>query len=136
VVSELRPLEIRRRLGTRTGWEVPEPFGPNGWVFDEKVHPLAGDFARRIIVSADYGLDEANPAVCWVHASVSVRDEKLMPTYEDLKLLHHAVWGEGHAYQCFVPSDEHVNIRSNALHLWGRLDGQRVLPDFGRFGTI
>jgi hypothetical protein len=36
----------------------------------------------------------------------------------------------------FAPPSEHVNIHDHALHLWGRLDGARVLPDFGRFGTI
>jgi hypothetical protein len=50
--------------------------------------------------------------------------------------LHSAVFGEGHAYQVFVPTSEHINLKENVLHLWGKADGTPALPDFGRFGTI
>ena len=43
---------------------------------------------------------------------------------------------EGWAYQVFAPPWAHINIHPNALHLWGRLDGANVLPDFGSWGTI
>jgi hypothetical protein len=112
-------LAIRRRLG-RQEWSVPEPYGPDGWSF----LPLRGK--GSILVSAapmpgDWG--------DWVHASIH-RPE--MPTYDDLALLHYAVWGTtGWSYQLFTPEASHVNINEHALHLWGRPDGRPELPDFG-----
>lgn len=64
--------------------------------------------------------------VLWLHGSVS---RNTMPTYEDLKLLHAALWPDGHAYQYFVPPDEHYNHHETTLHLWGRADGAAALPD-------
>lgn len=124
----VRPLELRQRLG-RHEWGAPSPFGPDGWTVDR----LDGS-ARIIVTSAPApaaGLDLTE----WLHASMSRREG--VPTYEDLVLLHRAVWGEtGYAYQVFAPTQDHVNIHPNALHLWGRLDGARVLPDFGILGSI
>ena len=55
-----------------------------------------------------------------------------IPTYEDLSLLHYAVWGEeGWAFQVFSPAVEHINIHGRALHLWGAADGRRMHPNFG-----
>lgn len=85
----------------------------------------------RIIVTGDHQSDaNAN----WIHASISYTDH--IPDYEDLKLLHAAVFNGGWAYQVFAPPSEHINIHANVLHLFGRVDGARVLPDFGRFGSI
>jgi len=53
-----------------------------------------------------------------------------MPSYNDLAMLHAAVFESGWAYQVFVPPGEHVNLHDFALHLFGRLDGAPVLPDF------
>jgi hypothetical protein len=36
----------------------------------------------------------------------------------------------------FAPPAEHVNIHERALHLWGRVDGSPVMPNFGVYGTI
>lgn len=125
MISTLDPLGMRRRLG-RDEWGVPVEFGPAGWRFD------ALDGSARIIVTDSElptGLD------CWRHASISRLDS--MPTYDDLVLLHAAAWPDGHAYQVFVPPSEHVNIHAHALHLWGRPDGRRMLPDFtGGLGSI
>lgn len=88
---------------------------------------------RTIIVSYD---PDSEPGVEWVHASISYWDEWRVPTYSDLKQLHAAVFPTGHAYQAFVPPEQHINIRSNVLHLWGRFDDAPVLPNFGRLGTI
>lgn len=64
----------------------------------------------------------------WVHASIAHPAQT--PDYHDLKLLHRAVFGTGWAYQVFAPPAQHVNIAEHALHLFGRLDGRPVLPDF------
>lgn len=114
---------IWRALGR--GWGYPQPLGEDCWVFD--------GHRKRIIVSYD---NLSEPGTEWIHASISHEDVNRMPGYGELKQMHGAVFGDGHAYQCFVPESQHVNIRDNVLHLWGRQDGQAVLPNFGRFGSI
>jgi len=116
----LDPLEIRRRLG-RDRWSAPRPFGADGWYLHTPDHR-----GSLLVSCADTDGND------WVHASVAWTDH--MPTYEDLKMLHSAVFGEGWAYQVFAPSDEHVNLHEFALHLFGRLDGKPALPDF-TFGS-
>jgi hypothetical protein len=105
----------------RDDWSPPEPFGPDGWLFLRKDHNQS-----VIITAADYG-----DGIVWVHASMAGDP----PSYDDLVLLHRAVFGDGYAYQVFAPRDKHVNIHSTALHLWGRLDGKPVLPEFGVLGN-
>lgn len=124
MTSTLPALDIRRRLGKKE-WKVPVPFGPDGWIFDT----VAG--RHRIIVTVGPTPDGTET---WWHASISGIDE--MPTYEDLVLMHHAVWPAGWAYQVFAPPESHVNIHEYVLHLWGKPDGLAVLPNFGANGTI
>jgi hypothetical protein len=124
-MSTINALDIRRRLG-RNDWHVPDQFGPDGWRYDNKTTPR-----KRIIVTVS---DMPNDEREWVHASISRVDQ--IPDYDDLVLLHAAVWPGGHAYQCFVPPSEHVNIHAQALHLWGLRAGDRILPDFGFAGSI
>lgn len=115
-------LHLRKVLG-RNEWGVPQQFGPDGWRL------LHNNGTTSVIVTAsDFD------GVEYIHASVADSDE--MPTYWDLALLHKAVFREGYAYQVFAPPAQHVNIHPNALHLWGRVDGAPVLPEFGLAGTI
>lgn len=117
-------LRLRRILG-RKYWLAPEPFGPDGWAL------ISRDNTASVIVSAaDYD------GIEYIHASVASADHTTMPTYDDLCLLHKAVFGDGYAYQVFAPPSQHVNIHEAALHLWGRADGKPVLPEFGSEGTI
>ena len=118
-------LLLRKRLG-RKQWAPAEQYGCCGWV----IEGVSNGHLARIILTGDHQSDKVN----WVHASIARRGS--MATYEDLKLLHAAVFADGWAYQVFAPPRDHININSNVLHLFGRADGERVLPDFGRFGTI
>lgn len=123
-MTTLDPLQIRKRLDRAT-WGVPVPFGPDGWQFDTITLNHG-----RIIVTADV----PHPVMeGWIHASIS---RYHTPSYDDLVLLHQAVWPEGYAYQVFVPPEKHINIHPYALHLWGKADGSPQLPDFGVLGTI
>lgn len=71
----------------------------------------------------------------WLHASIYLGDNTT-PTYQDMTMLHRAVFGRRrHSWQCFVPADQHVNLKE-VLHLYGRVDGRNVLPDFRILGTI
>jgi hypothetical protein len=121
-------LVLRKRLG-RDRWAVPQEFGCCGW----QVDTLNDGNRGRILVTADHQTDFANRRN-WIHASISRLG--VMPSYDDLKLMHAAVFGAGWAYQAFAPDSDHINIHAYVLHLFGRVDGERALPDFGRFGTI
>jgi len=71
----------------------------------------------------------------WIHASMAWRDH--MPTYDDVATLHESVFGRRRtSYQVFAAQSRHINIHEYALHLWGRVDGRMVLPDFGFVGLI
>jgi len=105
------------------------PFGPTGYGF---AYDLAREKARVIVTLGAAGESDREDRV---HASLSRPDR--MPSYDDLVMLHHAVWGDtGYAYQVFAPRSRHVNIHPNALHLWGLLDGSPELPEFGLAGSI
>ena len=106
----------------------PEPFGPCGVsVFLRGAAPRP--VGKVIVTQSPMDGDE------WLHASISWRDR--MPTYDELTVLKAGVFGDRReAYQVFPPADRHVNIHAHALHLWGKADGARVLPDFGAWGTI
>lgn len=117
------PIRTWDRLG-RLRWSAPLPFGPDGCSFAGIPH-----YTGVVIVSA-FDLDDGP----WIHASIA---RPQMPTYEDLQLLHRAVFADGWAYQVFAPPADHVNLHETALHLWGRADGKPALPDFtGGTGMI
>jgi len=116
-------LRLRREFG-RKDWLPPERWGPDGWSMTKR------DESSSVIASA---WDE-DDGVTWIHASIA-RDDRI-PNYDELALLHRAVFGDRWAYQVFAPADHHINIHSNALHLWGRADGVPMLPNFGARGTI
>jgi hypothetical protein len=118
-------LHLRRDLG-RKQWAPAEEFGCCGWI----IHGVAGGYRSTVRVSGDHQSDSVN----WIHASIGQYGH--MPSYEDLQLLHRAVFRDGWAYEVFAPSTDHINIHSFVRHLFGRADGARALPDFGRFGTI
>ena len=124
--THIDALRLRAVMG-KDYWMAPRPYGPDGW------HMRSIDLIERasvVVTAADH-----DDGAWWVHASIA---RESMPTYEDLKRLHRAAYGDGWAMQVFVPSDEHVDIHEFALHLWGRLDGKRpaCLPDFGYLGSI
>lgn len=121
-------LHVRNTLG-REVWTPAARYGEDGWRI------LRYDGAGSVIVSTAPCPQDDNHL--WTHASIAYIDH--MPTYDDLVLLHQAVWGAdgGWAYQVFAPASDHINLHQYALHLWGRADGSRVLPDFGaEFGSI
>lgn len=122
--TALNALSIRKRLG-RKDWGAPVEFGPDGW----RWWHTSGD-GQAIVSVSDLPDDPRQ----WIHASISFK--RHTPSYEDLTLLHEAVFEDRYAYQVFAPPSEHVNIHPNALHLWGLLSGERPLPNFGILGRI
>lgn len=126
MAENINGLEIRRILG-RKEWAPPRPFGPDGYMIQHLTEN------KRVIVSAGPTPEGADDEI-WVHASMGI--EGRVPTYEELVLLHKAVFGDKWAYQVFAPPADHVNIHPNVLHLWGRLDGEPAMPNFGALGLI
>jgi len=118
VTSTLPALVIRSRLGL-ADWAVPTGFGPDGWLFRHRQ-----ESGQIIVTCAPYA------GIEWVHASIGFADR--MPTYGEIKNMHHAVYPEGWAYEVFAPPAEHVNIHDYVRHLFGRLDRKPYLPDFTR----
>ena len=116
-------LKLRAALG-RKEWGVPTRFGPDGWMIMRQ-NRMAG------VIATACEFEGAE----WIHASI-VHHDQTMPEYGELKLLHKAVFGDGFAYQVFAAPGSHVNIHEYALHLWGRADGEAMLPDFGVGGSI
>lgn len=127
MATSINVLRLRGIMGRRQ-WLPPEPFGPDGWRMYNR------DYTRSVIVTVS---DRPGWDGEYVHASIATADGETLPTYADLCQLHEAVFADhGYAYQIFAPADQHVNIHPTALHLWGRLDGKPVLPEFGQMGTI
>ena len=126
-------LRARRVLGRKL-WGSPESYHGIGWTLRRL------DGTGSVVISTAPLDDDANitpgdiGGTWWLHASISRKDQ--MPTYDELRLLHDAVFGDRWSYQCFAPPSHHVNIHEHALHLWGRVDGKPALPNFGRWGTI
>jgi hypothetical protein len=118
IPASINGIAIRRGLGRNT-WGPPTPFGPDGWLFRHKE-----EHGQIIVTVAPIdGTD-------WIHASIAFADR--MPTYEEIKNMHWAVFFDGYAYEVFAPTEDHVNIHENARHLFGRLDKAPALPDFTR----
>jgi hypothetical protein len=134
VPGALDVLAIRKRLG-RADWGPPI-------VRADGARYVRSDDRRTVIVSASTYPDDPDRTV-WVHASIAVHGPgdvygphaTDLPTWDDLTLLHRAVWPGGYAFQVFAPPSDHVDI-TQVLHLWGRLDGQRIHPDFAWRGAI
>lgn len=122
MASSIPAGRLRREMG-RDDWRAPEVWGPDGWRMFHK--------SGRASVIVSVGRFEG---VEFVHASIARSDR--MPDYLDLTTLHRAAFGDGWAFQVFAPPSEHVNIHERALHLWGRLDGYPIHPNFAPHGTI
>lgn len=141
MTGHIDALRLRAVMG-RDAYLPPTEYPPDGW---RLIHR---DGDGTVLVScADYGADDllltgpTGAALAaellrttplrriWItHASMTRRGR--VPSYDDLCRLHRAVWGDtGWSYQVFAPPAAHVNIHEHALHLWGRLDGEPLMPD-------
>lgn len=64
----------------------------------------------------------------WLHVSVAHTDR--MPTYSLVAKVRRAFFlDEALVVQVSPPVAEHVDIHPYMLHLWQRLDGERLVPD-------
>ena len=109
------------------------PLNVAPWQEPESDRDLSGA-AYRIVSGKQEGMTViVSPNIfdnqLWYHASISHTER--MPTYADLCFLKKWFIGPDRwAIQVFVPEDEHVNIHTNALHLWHCITGDRPFPRF------
>lgn len=102
---------------------------PFGWFVIEKRIDGEAYLNKTLGLFVIVSIAKEDDGNVWVHLSVSRKSR--IPTYDDLKLVKKLFMGDAcHAYQCFVPSKEHINIHEFVLHLWARQDGKPALPDF------
>lgn len=127
MINSFSPLDIRKKLG-RNIWGPPREIVIGQWAFRTTTGSVI------IVSEAPYPVSDKEPEVDFIHASISHLNR--MPTYEDLVMLHKAVFEDRWAYQIFAPPDRHINIHSYALHLWGRADGKMLHPDFQMISGI
>lgn len=107
------------------GWrmlKVPSVVGDDGAAF------VRG--AAQVIMS----LSRESDGELWVHVSCCIRtgEKKFaLPSWDDMKRVKKDFFGDdAWAYQVFPCRKDYVNIHPCVLHLWARLDGKPVLPDF------
>lgn len=115
--------------------EVPNPVDPEkpAWSLVE-ARVVIGSVIVSELPGSVYGDD---PDVMWLHASMAYVLGRNTPTYEEMATLKSATFGPNrYAYMVFASESDHVNHHVNALHLFGRRDGARVLPDFRVLGSI
>lgn len=99
-------------------WEIIQPWG-DGFALREK------DGGLRVIIDCEVKSDGFD----WIHISVSRKS--WTPTHEDMVKVKQDFLGiDCYAYSIWPPEDMYVNIHSHCLHLWSRLDGSRILPEF------
>ena len=66
--------------------------------------------------------------IMWIHVSYSRAN--WIPTHKDTLIIKKEFLKNRYAYAVFPPEEKYVNIHNNCLHLWARLDGVSVLPEF------
>lgn len=85
---------------------------------------LEGYAGLRVMLGGNlYGKEK------WIHISLS-RKERL-PSWGDIKKVKELFLGDDlTAIQVFPPKDQFINDNPYVLHLWHRLGGKPLLPDF------
>jgi hypothetical protein len=112
-------------LLSETAWT---PFAiPKAWTEHERgpMH-IAWKSAQglRIVVSV-----ENVDGVQWVHVSCSYPTE--LPRWKDLQAVKEALFGpDKQVVQVLAPRSEYVNHHPYCLNLYGRVDDERIVPDF------
>ena len=99
------------------GWSITGQWG-DGLALTENGGGL------RVLIDCEVKGD-GNP---WIHVSYSRKS--WTPTHEDTCKVRAAFIGNRYAYAVFPPEEKYVNIHPHCLHLWARLDGAAVTPEF------
>ena len=102
---------------TPLGWDRFHEGADGGWFRHTGLGLKAASTVREI------------DGVWWRHTSVTRYDGR-MPRHLDVAFIKREFHGDGYAYGVHPPKAKYVDIHSRCLHVWGRLDGAPVLPEF------
>lgn len=83
--------------------------------------------ADGLLVIAEVSIYQTIP---WLHVSTSFPDR--IPPHDDLRQVKALFVGDRLAVQVFPQESEYVNDNPFVLHLWCKLVGARLTPDFRR----
>lgn len=111
--------------------------GPQLQLSDEAIVERHWVIGSVIVSEANGKLYGDDPDVWWLHASMAYTIDRQPPTHAEMSALKAAVFGpKRYAYSVWPAEADHVNYHPNALHIYGRRDGARLLPDFRIGGMI
>jgi hypothetical protein len=99
---------------------------PRGWTI---LQPCGSGLALKkgeLLVIIDCSIKQDGN--CYIHVSVSRPNRT--PNHEEMKAVKNDFLGDRYAYSVWPPANKYVNIHKHCLHLWARVDGQPVLPEF------
>jgi hypothetical protein len=106
---------------------------PAGW----RLRMRGGDgehwMAEQWRLSMIWSLSLEDDGNIWLHASLA--HGKRLPERPEMGRVKDWVFGPARwAYEVWPPEAAYVNLRE-VLHLWGRLDGSPVLPEFSALAS-
>jgi hypothetical protein len=81
-----------------------------------------------------HSVSEEDDGEVWAHLSVSLRTWTL-PEWRQLKEAQWLCYPDHAGIVVVAPKDEHVNV-AEVLHVWTKLTGPPVLPDFRKLGQV
>lgn len=88
-------------------------------------------YKKRLLILAEV---EQHDGARWLHVSFSMPRET--PSHDDVFTVRRMFFRrDSLVLQLFPPMDEYVNLHHHTLHLWERLDGERLVPDVRRTET-
>lgn len=104
---------------------------PPSWSMIRRVG--SGGYFRRGTLQAGVTVARYQDGNVWLHVSVCGRkgkDDWYIPSWEEMSRAKNDLIGNKWAYQVMPPPKDYVNVNPYCLHIFARLDGTSVLPDF------
>lgn len=85
---------------------------------------------RLNVIAAPAPTSSADAWWPWEHVSVSRRDSRETPTWEEMDRIKRLWWRDDETVVQFHPAEAHkVNFHTGCLHLWRCVDAPLALPD-------
>ena len=85
---------------------------------------------RLKVIAAPAPASAADDWWPWEHVSVSRRDSRETPTWEEMDRIKRLWWRDDETVVQFHPAEAHkVNFHTGCLHLWRCVDAPLALPD-------
>lgn len=141
-IEELRAVWERTRVDPSLVRAALQRIKPS-WTLVEKPEHEDEDCCHAFVrgtIQVLWSMSRESDGEIWIHVSLCGRSGPkalYLPTYEDVKRVKQDFLGDAWAYQVFPDQRHYINQNPFVLHLWARMDGAAVLPDFTHgLGTI